>query len=140
MCLCVNFDMMSILNILGGKPPIAPVMSYWTTTTTTATVSWTVAKVSYTPENYTLYYTPTHNFHKSSDDSINSEAFNTSDTIYMPDNQTFPAFFLKKNMNFTVEFVGLTPSTNYFCFVVAKNTNGSSMSEVFSIETKANCK
>ena len=68
------------------------------------------------------------------------ESFNSSITTYTPNNQTLADFLFVKEEEFYVELFGLRPSTNYCCFVVAKNTNGSTVSEMHSFQTKAHGK
>ena len=103
------------------------------TSTTNATVSWTVPEVTYTPENYTVYYASDHSCSLSGGDL---EKYSSSITTYTPNNQTLTDFFFDKDLNFSIEIVGLTPSTHYCCFVVATNNNGSTKSDPISFEIK----
>ena len=105
--------------------------------TTNATVSWTVPKVIYTPENYTVLYVPHGNCHFS---DSNAEGLNRSTTLYTPNNQTLTGFFFEKDFEFFVGLDGLSPSTNYCCVVVASNSHGSTMSKELSFQTEADGK
>ena len=105
--------------------------------TSNATVSWTVPKVVYTPENYTVYYALDGNC-LFSDSGL--QGLNSSIPTYTPNNQTLTSFYYLKDVEFSVELFGMTPSTSYCCVVVARNTNGSTESEVLSFETKTDSK
>ena len=89
--------------------------------------------MTYTPEHYTVYYSSDHSCSLSGSDL---EKYNSSITAYTPNNQTLTGFFFDKDLNFSIEIVGLTPSTHYCCFVVATNNHDGTKSEPVSFETK----
>ena len=130
-----NFNLIRylFLIVIGPKPPAVPVLSNLITSTVNATVIWTVPKVTYTPESYSVYYAP----YDSCPFSVNvPEGFNRSITTYTPNNQSLTDFFFEKDVSFSVVRLGLMPSTNYCGFVMARNTNSSEMSAMFTFETK----
>ena len=135
----VNFTIMPnyhCLMYIGPQPPEVPMISNVISSATSATISWTVPEVAYTPENYTVYYYASYESCQSSGSS--SEGFNSSIVTYTPNNNTLNEFFFEKNMEFSVEITGLEPSTIYCCFVESRNTNDTEMSVVTSFETNAN--
>ena len=69
-----------------------------------------------------------------------SDSNSRSTTLYTPNNQTLTDFFFEKDVELSVKLDSLSPSTNYCCVVVASNSHGSTMSEVVSFETEAECK
>ena len=89
--------------------------------------------MTYTPESHTVYYGSDGSCSLSGTDL---KKFNRSRTTYTPNNQTLTGFFFEKDSNFSIEIVGLTPSTHYCCFVVATNSHVSTRSEPVSFETK----
>ena len=91
----------------------------------------------YTPENYIVHYAPHGNCHLS---DSNTEGLNSSNAVYTPNNQTLTKFFFEMDVEFSVELVGLIPSTNYCCVLVASNSYGSTVSELFSFQTEADGK
>ena len=117
--------------------PAVPTISNVVTSATHVTVRWTISKVVYTPETYTVYYSPQSNCPFS---ASNLEDFHSSITTYTPNNHTLTDFFFEESMKFSVNIGGLTPSTTYCCFVVATNSYGSTSSEHFSFETEINGK
>ena len=89
--------------------------------------------MAYTPENYIVYYGSDHSCSLSDGDL---QKYSRSITTYTPNNQTLEDFFFEKDLKFSVEIVGLTPSTHYCCFVVATNNHDSTKSEPVAFETK----
>ena len=100
------------LNVIGPKPPALPILSNVITSTTDATVSWTVPEITYTAENYTVYY--------GSDGScslndVDLEKLSQSITTYTSNNQTLAEFFFEKDLNLSIQVFGLVPSAHYCC-------------------------
>ena len=74
----------------------------------TATIHWTVSRIAYTPENYTVY-------------------FGTSPGSLTPFNQQRQSGdnFTATNLSFSLQLTGLSAGTTYYYQVVAVNSVGS---------------
>ena len=103
--------------------PTAPVPTTNLDSTVTSfsvvTISWTVSRVAYTPETYTVVYGTSQSMLDQMSDSINS----TLDTT-----------------GYSVELSRLRDSTQYYYQVESTNTVGSTYSEVGSFEIQNACK
>ena len=77
----------------------------------TATIHWTVSRVAYTPENYTVHL-------GTSSDSVTrfSQQRGSGDN------------FTATNLPFSLQLTGLAPGTTYYYQVVAVNSAGSTAS------------
>ena len=81
------------------------------TTHNRATVLWTVPRIAYTPETYTVHF-------GTSPGSLT----NVSQQQESGDD------FTATNLTFSVQLTGLSPGTTYYYQVVAMNTEGSTAS------------
>ena len=85
-----------------------------------ATIQWTVPRIAYTPENYTVY-------------------FGTSSGSLTPFNQQRQSGdnFIATDLSFSIQLTGLAPGTTYYCQVVAVNSvPGSTQSTVLQFITR----
>ena len=83
-----------------------------------ATIQWTVPRIAYTPENYTVH-------------------FGTSPGSLIPFNQQLQSGddFTATNIPFSLQLTGLSPGTTYYYQVVAMNSVGSTASVEQSLTT-----
>ena len=83
-----------------------------------ATILWTVSRIAYTPENYTVH-------------------FGTSPGSLTPFNQQQQSGdnFTATNLQFSIELTGLSAGTTYYYQVVAVNSVGSTQSTVRQFTT-----
>ena len=83
-----------------------------------ATIQWTVSRIAYTPENYTVH-------------------FGTSPGSLTPFNQQQQSGdnFTATNLQFSVQLTGLSAGTTYYYQVVAVNSVGSTASVELSFMT-----
>ena len=95
----------------------APVVVAPVTTPTSAVIQWSVPVVTYSPEQYTVYYTT-----NSSGCPTNSdEGYNKSVTVY---GLNHTDFFTIRDQQYNVILSNLHPYTVYCYKVVATNTEG----------------
>ena len=82
------------------------------------TIQWTVSRIAYTPENYTVH-------------------FGTSSGSLTPFNQQQQSGnnFTATNLQFSVQLTGLSAGTTYYYLVVAMNSVGSTASDEHSFTT-----
>ena len=85
----------------------------------TATIHWTVPRIAYTPENYTVH-------------------FGTSSGSLTPFNQQRQSGdnFTATNLQFSLQLTGLSAGTRYYYQVVAVNFVGSNQSTVQHFTTR----
>ena len=89
----------------------------------TATIQWTVSRIAYTPETYTVHF-------GTSPGSLT----NVSQQQQSGDNVT------ATNLSFSIELTGLSAGTTYYYQVVAMNSVGSTASVEQSFTTTELCK
>ena len=77
-----------------------------------ATIQWTVARIAYTPETYTVHFG-------------NSSGSLTNVSQQQESGDDFTA----TNLQFSVELTGLSPGSTYYYQVVAVNSVGSTTSD-----------
>ena len=126
-CTCI-----SPLNLPGTGPslPAAPVVvqAPVVTTATSAVIQWSVPVVTYSPEQYTVYYTT-----NSSGCPTNSdEGYNKSVTVY---GLNHTDFFTIRDQQYNVTLNNLHPHTVYCYKVVVSNTEGRNESMMRMFET-----
>ena len=106
----------------GPSLPAAPVVVAPVTTPTSALIQWSVLVVTYSPEQYTVYYTT-----NSSGCPTNSdEGYNKSVTVY---GLNHTDFFTIRDQQYNLTLNNLHPYTAYCYKVVATNTEGRNESE-----------
>ena len=88
-----------------------------------ATIQWTVSRIAYTPETYTVHF-------GTSPGSLT----NVSQQRQSGDNVT------ATNLSFSIELTGLSARTTYYYQVVAMNSVGSTASVEQSFTTTELCK
>ena len=88
------------------------------TTPTTATITWIISEVTYTPENYTVIYGTT-------DDTLN----NTSDIIMTRDINNLQ-FITATNEIYSVTINGLMINQMYYFRICAVNTINESKTDI----------
>ena len=88
-----------------------------------ATIQWTVSRIAYTPETYTVHF-------GTSPGSLT----NVSQQQQSGDNVT------ATNLPFSVQLTGLSAGTTYYYQVVAMNSVGSTASDEQSFTTTELCK
>ena len=105
---------------LGQMSPEPPVdLLTYDVTTHSATVSWTVPTIAFTPETYVVHY-------GTSMDILDS----TSDPI--PELSSFTAI----NNNISITLTDLIPNTMYFYYINSTNSVGSNLSQVANFTTE----
>ena len=113
----------------GPSLPAAPIIQpALVTSPTSAVIQWSVPVVTYSPEQYTVYYTAYSNGCPSSD-----ESYNKSVTVY---GLNHTDFFTIRDQQYNVTQNNLDPYTVYCCKVVATNTEGRNESLLFSFQTR----
>ena len=100
------------------------------TSPTSAVIQWSVPVVTYSPEQYTVYYTT-----NSSSCPTNSvdEAYNKSVTVY---GLNHTDFFTIRDQQYNVTLNNLDPYTVYCYKVVATNTEGRNESSLATFQTR----
>ena len=99
------------------------------TTPTSAVIQWSVPVVTYSPEQYTVYYTT-----NSSGCSTNSdEGYNKSVTVY---GLNHADFFTIRDQQYNVTLNNLDPYTVYCYKVVTNNTQGRNESLLGTFQTR----
>uniref|UniRef100_A0A1X7UYG7 protein-tyrosine-phosphatase n=1 Tax=Amphimedon queenslandica TaxID=400682 RepID=A0A1X7UYG7_AMPQE len=109
------------VTIKGPSPPVQPQIVSVTTTPFTATITWNVSAVSYTPESYTIMY--------------NSDGFSNSTIANMTALDPPLAFITATNIQYTYTIQGLSSGIQYNYSIISNNTNGSNISIVDSFVT-----
>ena len=89
----------------------------------TATIHWTVSRIVYTPENYTVHFG-------------NSSGSLTSFSQQQQSGENFTA----TNLPFSLQLTGLSAGTTYYYQVVAVNSVGTTASVEQSFTTTEPCK
>ena len=84
----------------------------------TATIQWTVPRIAYTPENYTLHF-----------GTSSGSLTRFSQQVQSGDN------FTATNLPFSLQLTGLSAGTTYYYQVVAVNSVGSTSSVELSFTT-----
>ena len=102
------------------KPEVIEVVN---DTSTSVTISWRVPNVSYTPETYTVHYGT------NDSDQIGS----TSQTVHGP--TQLQEILNINGAEYNVTLTDLKPYTQYYYYVNATNTEGSSSSAVTHLIT-----
>ena len=117
---CIPLACISPLNLpTGPSLPAAPVVLYQppVTSPTSALIQWSVPIVTYSPEQYTVYYTT----NSSGCPADSDEGYNKSVTVY---GLNHTDFFTIRDQQYNVALTNLHPDTVYCYKVVATNTEG----------------
>ena len=121
-------DVVHSLFCTGPTLPRAAVLGHLQINSTTeVTVQWSVPVVTYSPEQYTVYYTTNSNGCPSSD-----EDYNKSVTVY---GLNHTDFFTIRDQQYNVTLNNLQPITTYCYKVVATNRAGRSDSAAATFVT-----
>ena len=102
------YNHMHVCALIGPSDPEQPTsLSTTGTSFNGTTINWTIPRIAYTPETYTVH-------------------FGTSAGSLTPFNQQLQSGdnFTATNLQFSVQLTGLTPATDYSYRVVATNTIG----------------
>ena len=115
----------------GPSLPAAPVVQQpQVTSQASALIRWTVPEVTYSPEQYTVYYTPNISSCPESD-----KGYNTSGTVYCLNHTDFLSI---RDQQYNVTLNNLHPYTVYCYKVVARNSVGRNESIVRTFKTNEN--
>ena len=128
---CIPLACISPLNLpTGPSLPAAPVVLYQppVTSPTSALIQWSVPIVTYSPEQYTVYYTT----NSSGCPADSDEGYNKSVTVY---GLNHTDFFTIRDQQYNVTLTNLHPDTVYCYKVVATNTEGRNESMLRMFET-----
>ena len=101
-----------------------PQLSILSVNSNSATVSWSVSSVSYTPETFTVYYG------EADDDLSNS----VSDNV-MSEGQDDESFLTDMDRTYSATISSLTSGVMYYYQITSTNTVGSNLSVVGSLTT-----
>ena len=112
-----------ILIILGPAVPVQPVVGTVNVTPTTATISWTIPQVSYTPENYTVLF------------GTSMDELNMISSIVNTNNFDNLQFITATNVPYTVTIQGLNINVVYYYQVQSVNTIGKNYSSISNFTT-----
>ena len=112
-----------ILIIIGPAGPVQPVLGSFSVTPTTATISWTIPQVSYTPENYTVLFGTSMN-----ELNMTSSVVNTNDVDNL-------LFITATNVPYSVKIEGLSINIMYYYQVQSVNIIGTNYSNISSFNT-----
>ena len=113
----------------GPSLPAAPVVHQPPVTSpTSALIQWSVPVVTYSPEQYTVYYTT----NSSGCPADSDEGYNKSVTVY---GLNHTDFFTIMDQQYNITLTNLHPDTVYCYKVVATNTEGRSESMLRIFET-----
>ena len=114
----------------GPSLPAAPIIQPASVTSpTSAVIQWSVPVVTYSPEQYTVYYTT-----NSSGCPTNSdEGYNKSVTVY---GLNHTDFFTIRDQQYNVTLNNLDPYTVYCYKVVATNTEGRNESSLGTFQSR----
>ena len=112
----------------GPSLPAAPVVHQPPVTSpTSALIQWSVPEVTYSPEQYTVYYTT-----NSSSCPDSDEGYNKSVTVY---GLNHTEFYTIRDQQYNVTLNNLHPHTVYCYKVVVINTVGRNESALATVET-----
>ena len=115
-----------ILIIIGPTVPVQPVLGPVSVTPTTATISWTIPQVSYTPENYTVLF------------GTSMDELNMTSSVVNTNNIDNLLFITATNVSYNVTIQGLSINIMYYYRVQSVNTidkNYSSISSFINLES-----
>ena len=115
--------MIYILIILGPAVPVQPVLGPVSVTPTTATISWTVPQVSYTPEIYTIIF------------GLSMDELNMISSIVNTNNIDNLLFITATNIRYNVTIEGLNINVKYYYQVQSVNTIGLTNSTIGNLTT-----
>ena len=117
MTLLININISAFIGPMSPEPPVDLLTD--SVTTHSATVSWIVTTIAFTPETYVVHY-------GTSMDSLG----NRSDPIMGLSN------FTTMNYKFLITLTALTPNTVYFYYINSTNTLGSDVSQIANFTTE----
>ena len=109
----------------GPLPPGVPVNVRASPFPSSATISFTITNVTYTPETYTVQY-------GTSSDNLNMTSNNTATGVGVG---SMHSFITTMNQNYSIVLTGLSIDTTYYYQVVATNTIGNRTTGVFNFTT-----
>ena len=107
-----------ILIIIGPAVPVQPVLGPVSVTPTTATISWTIPQVSYTPENYTVIF------------GTSMDELNMISNVFYTNNIDNLMFLTATNIQYNVTIQGLNINVMYYYEVESVNTIGKNYSSI----------
>ena len=108
----------------GSSPPSTPVGITASSGVNTANISFTVPRVTYTPETYSVRYGVTVNDIKLTSTTVTSAGVDSN-----------LSFITTLNQHYHITLFGLTTNTTYYYQVVNSNCVGSVLTQVFSFTT-----
>ena len=103
---------------LGSSPPAAPIIHKPSIISAASVlIRWSVPEVTYSPEQYNVYYTTP----SSNGCSISNNGYNRSTTLYGLNQADF---FAVRDQQYSVTLNNLHPNTKYCYKIVAINSEG----------------
>ena len=112
-----------ILIIIGPAVPVQPVLREVSVTPSTATISWTIPQVSYTPENYTVL------------SGTSMDELNMISSVVNSNNIGNLQFITATDIQYNVTIQGLNINVMYYYQVESVNTIGKNYSSISSFTT-----
>ena len=112
-----------ILIIIGPTVPVQPVLREVSVTPTTATISWIIPQVLYTPENYTVLF------------GTSMDELNMISSVVNANNIDDLMFITATNAQYNVTIQGLNINVVYYYQVESVNTIGKNYSSISNFTT-----
>ena len=106
-----------------ASPPVT------TSATTSALIQWSVPEVTYSPEQYTVYYIKSNDRYPA---SASDDQFNRSDTVY---GLNHTGFFNIRDQHYNITLNNLDEYSVYYYKVVATNIEGRNESNLNDLRT-----
>ena len=121
---CACMKMLNFLHIGSASPSIPVNVTSSLKTFTAVNISFTVPRVTYTPETYSVRYGVTVNDIKLTSTTVTSAGVDSN-----------LSFITILNQRYHITLFGLTPNTTYYYQVVNSNSVGSVLTQVFNFTT-----
>ena len=112
-----------VLLVSGPAPPLPALLLAPIESPTSVTVGWKVPRVSYTPEDFTVYY------------GLESGSLNYSMSAGRSRNITEEGFLTDTDQQYSVTIKNLASATQYFYQILSNNTFNTSRSVIGNFTT-----